>query len=1223
MKWVSSFVVVLLFLTVSLALDSDSRSSSSADPAQVDPASEPASHTSHPNTASLLDGKGSAPSDCGFDVKKDHPDDTLAMNLLWEGLQYKSWYQHDGHDPSVSVCCWIGVSCSPKTQRIYLVYLYRMMFSPPPQPVVIPDVLHYMNHLDSLTVQSMFLSDIAPNAFANTSITSLFLDGNQLTSFNQTISPSLNHLYLSNNDIRSIGSFHDLSNLTTLELSNNKHLFEGGQMPDWLHLPSLQVVKLDNTGLSVLPEAIGDMVGIEEMDLSFNDFQDLPETLCRISALHSLLVDNNRITDLPLCLTSLPSLVSLSLFPNDLITELPPVVATMPHLRFLLVQSSKLERVPSLMGMSSLEFFMAYNNQLLTEIDHSTVFAPNLTTIDVVDAPLLTEVPFPPQSGSLRNMRFKQIGMTRWDIGKLDFFPALNHFEITDTPLQEVTGSCVNENPFPAWIDIGEDDMPGALWHHGDISPSSSFGDIAAAVFSSSSSTSSSSTTTSYSTLPSPNPSSATSRYSQSRSSTRQSGNRRKHNNNNTKKGPSPLFRPELSHMGPVHVSIRNCGIRSFPRPFLNCFSEVASLDLSFNPLVETVLDSHANVVNITGAEISYVRIWGNQIYADNMHGVLLAPNDAPLQYQPGENNFLSMKNSTFKLEQGYNIIRDPLLWTRRLSDRVDTNIEVLPKQSLQCYPVVTALFKHRIIAFPWQFQYEHCRCLRQDMYWDSEEEVCVYRRIRGLRFAYNDSVAHPLHAVEAGYYPVVKETATYCNSTVGDLGKCGLLECIFLNRCNPHNDVGFHCSNGFDPSSLMCSKCPQGLFLLGDSCVECSSSTRFVVPVVTVLSLCALFVYVLYAHKRDFLTSSTSYASVSIFISWVQLAFVLIRLSRTMFTSEEGASAVMRLWEYISLPVFQVFSHPSLHCIDSSFDYISEVWLLFSAPWAVLVVALLISGVIWVVSNNRTTYFLSIVLYSTFFLWNLLYMSIAQRVFELMYCDSSHGSSYLVAAPYVSCDDPRFEQVYAMGMVMLVVFVAGLPSLFVWMIYRYEHCSLGGGHGTVPLLENPIISSPSNSPRSSPSASSSYATTVGVLDASARMLSGIHSHSLRYWTVGVTLLRKALIMCLVSLIPPRSALIPFSVVTVVLASLVLNITFQPYRHALDNRLETLFLSLATFSYVAGFFASVEGLDGGENLYSISITANVVIALAFVVVLPLIRFRSSVESQKAPHPDSS
>jgi len=996
-----------------------------------------------------------------------------------------------------------------------------------------------------------------------------------------------------------------MPNLRKLVLSNNHNLYRNDRAPDWSSFPALREIDVQNTGLSELPssEQFAATPQISHVTLSHNTLKgSLSSSICSLGGLQSLSVTDNLVSDLPSCLSQLTSFHTLELFPNDSIFQIPQVVLKLSHLSFLLIIESQLSTIPSLEGMLAMESLLVYNNSLLESIDEGLFRAPLLATVDVVNAPRLSQIPHLVHGSYVRNMRFMNIGMTHWDMGDFKHFPSFSRFEITHTPLRSISGNCSNPAPFPGWREgIDTDDL----------------NNVNAGLLGSKLT--------------------ASERHHAGRSAL-----------------PSD-FRPAISHVGPSHVSFQNCALRDVQASVLRCFNNAETVDLSLNPLDHSTIHVVAHEVNITGTSVFSTDLSADLVEMMNVsHGSGSHKVQPTGLIYPGRRNVLNMLGTNIALEGGFVITnaayKDPPRFGVDLSLEVDTN------RSIRCYPILTGDASMRVVVHPYQFDYEHCRCVQEDMYWDGHHQTCIENPIPGLLFRYNDSVTRPLHAVKEGFYPVAPFTTAYCNTSVGLLGDCDLVQCTFLKRCNPGNQVGFQCANNFDPASLMCSKCPPGRYPLADSCLSCSSSSRWVLPVSSAIAAIALSVYIFHAHKTDY-TKPFAHASVSIFLSWVQLAFVLIRLSRTMLTSESQSSSLMQTWEIVSLPLFQVITHPSIHCISDSYDFIYESWVIFIAPWVIfglcgiaiaivtklsfrgsfstsLEVPMLPSASAFANPCGGHGFTVSTIIYALFYIWNLLYMSVAQRVFEVLACDSFHGSSFLVVAPYIACSDARYLHLHAVAVVMLFVFVIGLPAIFSWLVYKNKgnvvavesrtrsssELFISGGTGNLRPHIVGGVSFDEDDPQQAHDeqievesrASSTEAqlfSTTSVWIATSRMLTAVHDPSLPYWSIGITLSRKAIVVGVVSLLPPRSALIPFLVMIVLLASLILNITWQPYYHRFDNKLETTFLALASFSFVAGFFASVNDLQNASVLYDISISINVFVACLFVVSLPWVRQR--------------
>src|SRR6185295_3253601 len=66
---------------------------------------------------------------------------------------------------------------------------------------------------------------------------------------------------------------------------------------------------------------------------------------------------------------------------------------------------------------------------------------------------------------------------------------------------------------------------------------------------------------------------------------------------------------------------------------------------------------------------------------------------------------------------------------------------------------------------------------------------------------------------------------------------------------CNPKDSPQFTCSDGYDKSSLMCSRCLSGFYADGDLCLRCPSTAIFIAT--NVSGLLILLVWFLWPTQQ------------------------------------------------------------------------------------------------------------------------------------------------------------------------------------------------------------------------------------------------------------------------------------------------------------------------------------------------------------------------------------
>ena len=120
------------------------------------------------------------------------------------------------------------------------------------------------------------------------------------------------------------------------------------------------------TNVMELPETIGDLVNLKELNLSYTRIKDLPDSFKRLVKLEFLNLGGNKLINLPKTIKDLPYLKELILFENKLKT-LPNFIENLKDLQKLDLRSNELTDVPeSLLKLRNIQYLKLENNQLST-----------------------------------------------------------------------------------------------------------------------------------------------------------------------------------------------------------------------------------------------------------------------------------------------------------------------------------------------------------------------------------------------------------------------------------------------------------------------------------------------------------------------------------------------------------------------------------------------------------------------------------------------------------------------------------------------------------------------------------------------------------------------------------------------------------------------------------------------------------------------------------------
>lgn len=295
----------------------------------------------------------------------------------------------------------------------------------------IPDNVNQFSYLKVLNLGNNSLASV-PNSLSQCqSLEVLNLSGNKLRSFTfiSEKNVALNHINLANNELGKVEIKTLSPTFTTLELQKNKitslfleaislqklnisnnhdkiiqpALFETLQNLTHLNMSQLYVeripneigllVKLEELDISLnmltnLPKSIINLVELKKLEAQRNNIQEIPRDLGQAVHLNYLDLSLNKIKELPDEIVSLQNLQTLNLEGNEFV-EVPQVISALSNITSLNFAKNNITEISNL---SCLQFLrrININNTLITSLP--TFFTRSKITVLYADTPLHREI---------------------------------------------------------------------------------------------------------------------------------------------------------------------------------------------------------------------------------------------------------------------------------------------------------------------------------------------------------------------------------------------------------------------------------------------------------------------------------------------------------------------------------------------------------------------------------------------------------------------------------------------------------------------------------------------------------------------------------------------------------------------------------------------------------------------------------------------------------------
>ncbi|OOG19665.1 hypothetical protein BWD42_07065 [Sphingobacterium sp. CZ-UAM] len=226
----------------------------------------------------------------------------------------------------------------------------------------LPEQLSGLKKLRVLDLAENAIDSLPDALFQLTELTDLNLSYNQLTSLSTKIGrlKNLNVLQLQSNRLKRVPvPIGRLQQLRELNLQANPIV----ALPSFIGLKKLHILNLSFCNLGLLPEDIGALSSLKDLDVSDNFLVMLPESITQLSKLEKLRVSTNLLQKLPEHMQTLTNLRELYVDVNHL-KQLPVAIGNLDQLRILHLSHNDLTVLPESLGqLANLQEFYAVNDR--------------------------------------------------------------------------------------------------------------------------------------------------------------------------------------------------------------------------------------------------------------------------------------------------------------------------------------------------------------------------------------------------------------------------------------------------------------------------------------------------------------------------------------------------------------------------------------------------------------------------------------------------------------------------------------------------------------------------------------------------------------------------------------------------------------------------------------------------------------------------------------------
>lgn len=147
-------------------------------------------------------------------------------------------------------------------------------------------------------------------------------------------------------------------------------------------LPKLKYLDLSQNNFKQIPHSITRIKHLEGLDLSGNPIEVFPDFLAQLPLLHQLNLSDNRIEQLPNDINRLQQLVELRLA-NNTIRKLPDTLFQIPNLVSLDCSNNKIKIIPPNVGRLKQLKFLSLSNNLISSLPAEIGDCPALEILDL------------------------------------------------------------------------------------------------------------------------------------------------------------------------------------------------------------------------------------------------------------------------------------------------------------------------------------------------------------------------------------------------------------------------------------------------------------------------------------------------------------------------------------------------------------------------------------------------------------------------------------------------------------------------------------------------------------------------------------------------------------------------------------------------------------------------------------------------------------------------